>query len=78
MISSNLPALLIVVPLLASVAVSIFKKPSFAWLLTLITSVILPFIAYALLQQTMETGVISYALGKWARVLSSGELRGFR
>jgi multicomponent Na+:H+ antiporter subunit D len=62
---SQLPALLIVIPLLGAAVVALLRRGGIAFAVTLIVSWTLPFIAAALLWQVMQTGPISYAMGGW-------------
>ncbi|MDA7947681.1 MAG: monovalent cation/H+ antiporter subunit D family protein [Hyphomicrobiaceae bacterium] len=65
MISAHLPALQVVLPLLGAVVCAFLKRGSWAWLVALAVSLVLPAIALGLLYQTYEGGTISYALGGW-------------
>ena len=66
MISAHLPILQIVVPLLAAPISVFFRRAAIVWYLTLIVSIITLAISITLLAQTLDQGVISYALGNWA------------
>lgn len=66
MISSNLPALQVVVPLLAAVVCALVRNGTLAWLVTLVVSWIMPIVSGMLLMQALATGPISYELGGWA------------
>ena len=66
MISSNLPALQVVLPLLGAVLAALVRRGPIAWLIALLVSWTMPVIAFALLKQVLADGVISYALGGWA------------
>jgi len=66
MSSSNLPALQVVIPLLGAVLAALVRRRPLAWLIALVVSLTMPVIAFALLQQVMADGVVSYALGGWA------------
>ena len=61
----HLPALLVVIPLLGAVLAAFLRRGGPAFALALIVSLILPFIAGALLWQALATGPISYHLGGW-------------
>lgn len=61
----NLPALQVVVPLLAAVLSAFMRNGPRAWLFTTVVVWCLPVIAIALLLQVLETGTISYAMGGW-------------
>ena len=65
-LQDHLPALQVVVPLLGSVVAAIVRKGSAAWVVTLVCAWSMPLIAFAILNQVMATGPISYALGGWA------------
>ncbi len=65
MIAANLPALQVVLPLLASVFCAFFRRGNVAWLIALVTSWTLPVIALSLLSDTVSGGTISYAMGGW-------------
>ncbi|MBT6800392.1 MAG: monovalent cation/H+ antiporter subunit D family protein, partial [Rhodospirillales bacterium] len=64
--SAHLPILQIVVPLLAAPISVFFRRAAIVWYLTLIVSIITLAISITLLAQTLDQGVISYALGNWA------------
>jgi multicomponent Na+:H+ antiporter subunit D len=66
MISSNLPALQVVLPLLGAVLAALVRRGPIAWLIALVVSWTMPVIAFALLKQVQAEGVVSYALGGWA------------
>jgi multicomponent Na+:H+ antiporter subunit D len=66
MISSNLPALQVVIPLLGAVLAALVRRGPIAWFIALVVSWTMPVIAFALLKQVQAEGVISYALGGWA------------
>ena len=66
MISSNLPALQVVLPLLGAVLAALVRRGPIAWLIALVVSWTMPVIAFALLKQVLAEGVVSYALGGWA------------
>lgn len=66
LLSANLPALQIVVPLIGAALSSLFRRGVFAWALALVVSWIMPVISIALLLQVMQTGTISYHMGGWA------------
>ncbi|MDH5361490.1 MAG: monovalent cation/H+ antiporter subunit D family protein, partial [Gammaproteobacteria bacterium] len=63
--SSHLPVLQVVLPLMAAPLCILLKRSSLLWGFALIISLLSTIIAWLLLQQT-GTGVISYALGGWA------------
>jgi multicomponent Na+:H+ antiporter subunit D len=64
-IREHLPALQVVVPLVAALLSALLRRGSSAWLVALATSVLMPLIAGALLVRVMREGPISYALGGW-------------
>jgi multicomponent Na+:H+ antiporter subunit D len=63
---SHLPALQVVIPLLAAILVAFLRRGTGAFFVTLVASWILPFIAGSMLWQVLTTGPISYAMGGWA------------
>jgi len=65
-LQDHLPALQVVVPLLGSVLAAMVRKGNAAWLVTLVCAWSMPLIAFAILDQVMTTGVISYHIGGWA------------
>lgn len=66
MIAPHLPALQVVIPLLAAPLCAIIRRGFIAWLITLIASWLAFAAAIGLLLQVIEHGVISYELGGWA------------
>lgn len=65
MISSNLPVLQVVLPLIAAPICVILRKGTLSWLVATIVSFLSLFISCALLEQVLVEGTISYALGGW-------------
>jgi len=65
-IKSNLPALQVVVPLLAAPLCVVLRHERVAYSIALVVSWLALAIAIALLQQVVATGPISYELGGWA------------
>lgn len=61
----QLPALLVVLPLLGAVLAAFLRNGGLSFALALIVSWVLPFIAGALLWQVLATGPISYHMGGW-------------
>ena len=61
----HLPALQVVIPLLGAVLAALLRRGGSAFVLALMVSWILPFIAVAMLWQTLSTGPISYHIGGW-------------
>jgi multicomponent Na+:H+ antiporter subunit D len=64
--AEHLPALQVVVPLLASVVCAIVRQRHVCWLITVACSLAMPAIAFGLLWQVEASGPISYALGGFA------------
>ena len=65
MISTQLPILQIVVPLIAAPVCLILRHAFAAWLLSSVVTVVTFVISVALLIQVLDQGAISYALGSW-------------
>ncbi len=67
MITSNLPVLIVIVPLLAGVATPLLGGRGRAWWIAMLTATALPGLAVALLLQVRASpaGVVSYPLGNW-------------
>ncbi len=65
MISSQLPILQIVVPLIAAPICLILRHAFAAWLLATAATAVTFVISVALLVQVLDLGTISYALGDW-------------
>ena len=61
----HLPALQVVIPLLGAVLAALLRRGGTAFALALVVSWTMPFIAVAMLWQTLSTGPISYHLGGW-------------
>ncbi|CCQ73458.1 monovalent cation/H+ antiporter subunit D family protein [Magnetospira sp. QH-2] len=66
MIAHHLPALQIVLPLMAAPVCVLIRRGLGAWSLAMVVSILSLIISLAILFQVMETGVIRYALGDWA------------
>ena len=66
MIGPHLPALQIVVPLLAAPACVVLRGKDWAFALALVATWVAFAIACALVGEVMDRGVISYELGSWA------------
>ncbi len=66
MIAANLPALQIVLPLIAAPLCLLLRRGNLAWALALFVSLAAFAIAVALLTQVLDSGAISYELGGWA------------
>lgn len=65
-IDQQLPALQIVVPMLAAPIVILLRDVSLSWLAALVTSIFTFIIAVNLGGQVLDSGPISYAVGGWA------------
>jgi len=65
LIIANLPALVVVVPLLAALLAPLTGRGRAPWLLATLTSWAALALAVALLRQVLESGTVSYALGGW-------------
>lgn len=61
----HLPALQVVIPLLGALLAGLLRSGRVAFALALAVSWIMPFIAIAMLWQTLSAGPISYHLGGW-------------
>ena len=66
MIAAHLPALQVVVPLMAAPLCVLLRRPALAWALTLAVSWVVLAIAVLLLLRVLETGPVTYFLGNWA------------
>ncbi|MFQ5773515.1 MAG: monovalent cation/H+ antiporter subunit D family protein [Kiloniellaceae bacterium] len=66
MIAANLPALQIVVPLVAAPACLLLRRGALAWALALAVSWAALVIAALLLHQVVRAGPLSYEMGDWA------------
>lgn len=65
MIAGNLPALLVVLPLIAAPICVLLRRGTLAWIIAWIASWASAAIAIALLIKVLDSGTISYALGGW-------------
>jgi multicomponent Na+:H+ antiporter subunit D len=65
-IAAHLPALQVVIPLMAAPVCVLLRRPVLAWALTLAVSWVVLAIAVALLLRVLETGPVTYPLGNWA------------
>jgi multicomponent Na+:H+ antiporter subunit D len=65
-IGAHLPALLVVVPLLAAPTCVLVRHPRRAWALALAVSASAFALAVALLAKVLDSGPVSYAIGGWA------------
>ncbi len=66
MISDQLPALVIVIPMLAAPLCVLVRKPIVCWAIALVANFLVVLSAWALFEKVREDGVIRYALGGWA------------
>ncbi|MEM9146178.1 MAG: monovalent cation/H+ antiporter subunit D family protein [Pseudomonadota bacterium] len=66
MLADQLPALLVVVPMLGAMVASLLRNGALGYLVSLIVSWVSPVIALAMLWQVEASGPISYAMGGWA------------
>lgn len=64
--TAHYPALQVVVPLLAAPLCVVLRRSSLCWGLALLASLATLLVAVSLLAQTLDQGVISYAIGGWA------------
>ncbi len=62
---SQLPALQIVIPLLAAVLCAVLPRGNWAWAVALGASWAMPVVAGLMLQEVLANGPISYAMGGW-------------
>ena len=65
MISEHLPALQVVVPLVAAPLIVLLRHPGIAWTLAVATSVFAFGASLGLAAEVARSGVISYAMGSW-------------
>ncbi len=63
--TAHLPALQVVVPLLAAPVCAVLRAPMLAWAWATLVSLAAFLIALLILAQVMATGPISYAIGNW-------------
>lgn len=61
----QLPALQVVVPLLGAVLAALVRRPTPAWVVTMVVSFAMPLISALLFIQVLDQGPISYQLGGW-------------
>ncbi|MEX2366568.1 MAG: monovalent cation/H+ antiporter subunit D family protein [Pseudohongiellaceae bacterium] len=66
MISANLPALQVIIPLLSAPLCLALYRPAWAWMFSLVVTIASLLVSIGLLQQVLDTGTISYAMGGWA------------
>ncbi|MEM8878535.1 MAG: monovalent cation/H+ antiporter subunit D family protein [Pseudomonadota bacterium] len=65
MIFEQLPALIVAVPLLASVFTTMFQRGHVAWWITTLSIFSLPVMAWLMTVEVLTNGTISYAMGGW-------------
>ncbi|PAJ73038.1 cation:proton antiporter [Pseudoalteromonas sp. NBT06-2] len=63
--SSQLPILQVIIPLISAPLCLIISRPKLVWLFTLIASTISFIISIILIHQVMQSGTIIYSLGDW-------------
>ena len=61
----NIPALLVVLPLIASAIISLLPSARVAWILTFIVTLLCLFMAFELVDIVSNTSSFSYAFGGW-------------
>ena len=66
MLSEHLPALQVVIPLVAAPVCLLLRNPRHAWACALITSWVVLAIAIMLVQDVYAEGTLPYAIGAWA------------
>ena len=66
MLSSQLPALQVVIPLVAAPICVFFRNPRIAWLIALIASSLTFMVSIGLFLQVQQLGEISYEMGNWS------------
>jgi multicomponent Na+:H+ antiporter subunit D len=64
-ISAQLPALLVVLPLFGALLAALVRRPLPAYLVTLVISLVSPVIAWRILDEVLASGPISYVFGNW-------------
>jgi multicomponent Na+:H+ antiporter subunit D len=64
-ISAQLPALLVVLPLFGALLAALVRRPLPAYLVTLVVSLVSPVIAWLILDEVLASGPISYVFGNW-------------
>ncbi len=65
-LSEHLPALLVVIPLLAAPLCVLLRHPLYAWIVALASSSLTLLAAYQVLMQVRDGSVIRYTLGGWS------------
>jgi len=64
--NSQLPALQVVVPLIAAALCLILSRLPAAWLITFAASAVSMLVSFLMLEEVLQSGVIDYAFGGWA------------
>jgi multicomponent Na+:H+ antiporter subunit D len=64
-ISAQLPALLVVLPLFGALLAALVRRPMPAYLVTLVVSLVSPVMAWRILDEVLASGPISYIFGNW-------------
>ncbi len=65
MIQAQFPALQVVLPLFGAVLAALVRRSGLAYGITLVVSLLLPFVSWGLLFEVLESGPISYVFGDW-------------
>lgn len=65
MISTNLPALQVIIPLLAAPACLVLRKPAIIWPFAVLVTLLTLLTSLGLLDQIQQQSVISYHMGGW-------------
>lgn len=66
MIEAHLPILQVIIPLLSAPLCLLMRNRTVVWSFALMANIITLLVSIFLLQQTLDSGVISYALGGWS------------
>lgn len=66
MIVANLPVLQVILPLLGAPLCLLLRRPAWIWPFAVCVTLATLAVSFALLQQVMQQGVVSYAMGDWA------------
>jgi multicomponent Na+:H+ antiporter subunit D len=64
-ISAQLPALLVVLPLFGALLAALVRRPMPAYLVTLVVSLVSPVMAWRILDEVLASGPNSYVFGNW-------------
>ena len=64
--NGQLPALQVVVPLIAAALCLILSRLPVAWLITFAASAVSMLVSFLMLEEVLQSGVIDYAFGGWA------------